>query len=80
MTFKVGNYIHAEPIEGEGETIQGTVLEIYQDVIVLDNSLRFNPELYKVTVFENVTNLLTVEQLARAEAMRRHPAGKGFRI
>jgi hypothetical protein len=80
MSIKIGNYIHAKPLDDNSKEVEGTVLEVNNDFIVLDNSIKVSLGLYKITIFENVTSLLTNGQLSRIEAMKRHPAGKGFRV
>lgn len=84
MSYKIGNYIHAV-LKGatpdDDIVAQGTIRDILLDgTIVISDGLQINPETYVVTVFSDVTSLNTAEAAARAEAMKRHPAGKGIRL
>jgi repressor of nif and glnA expression len=79
MEYKVGNYIHAVTSVGSS-VVKGTVTSVNEDgTLLLSNGETVNPKLSEIVVFENVSNIDTLKQIARAESIRRHPAGKGLK-
>jgi hypothetical protein len=84
MSYTIGSYVHVTSKEktsdNESKVIQGTIVNIRDDgAIIIDTGLAVLPELYDIIVFDNVQSISQAEKLARAEAMRNHPAGKGRR-
>lgn len=82
MSYTIGSYVHVTSKEknekNESTVVQGTIVNIKEDgTIVMDNGKSFDPEQYEVFVFNNVQSISQAEKLARAAAMRNHPAGKG---
>lgn len=82
MSYTIGSYVHVTSKDkkpnNESHIIQGTIVAVRLDgAVVIDNGQVFFPEFYDIIVFDNVQSMTKAEQLARAEAMRNHPAGRG---
>jgi hypothetical protein len=85
MSLKIGQYIHAEyknKVDDSGvpKRVAGQITGFAENGdILLSGGLNINPDEVDIFIFNDVTSLTPADKIARAEAMLRHPAGKGRR-